>query len=505
VRLSILVFILAVSPAFAQRVPVILIDGYHLTCSSDNLVSTHDFGDLQPRLQSEGVAVTYFGTCSIPGKPSIEDLANAFGTTIRNLNVPEVDIVSHSLGGLVVRSYLSGKQTASGVFTPPRDPKVRKWISIATPNFGALIPSIIAGFLPDIQARELTPGSQFLFDLNTWNQNHDDLRGIDAIGMVGNAGGFGPLEGSSDGTVSVTSASMSFVEPDERTRVLPYCHGAGDLTSILGLGCGSPPLAKVQSDNPLSWQIIDSFLSGSDTWKTVGHPPSQDKYLSKYGGILSQQRDNMDRPVASIQDQNFVTGPPLLGSYNVVIDKPGPLVSLIAPSAARLRDLSLAPRMLISIYGNNLSGSTVSVNSQTLTLNYTSEHQINALLADNVTGLATLAVANDRGKQSLNIFVEDMSPAVFTMDGSGTGVAAAIRTGNYVSLYVTGLGKSNSAAVATVVTVNGKQMPVTYAGPAPGFPGLDQINVQLPSATTTGTVVVYGGRNQSNAVALPDR
>jgi uncharacterized protein (TIGR03437 family) len=476
-----------------------LVDGYHLVCQSDNLTSAHDFGELQSRLQAEGVQVQFFGTCAFPGKPSIEDLGTALGVAIRNVNAPQVDVVSHSMGGLILRSYLAGKQAGSGVFTPPADTRIRKWVSIATPNFGALIPSPFGAFLPDTQARELLPGSQFLFDLATWNQNHDDLRGVDTVGIVGNAGGLGPVESGNDGTVSETSASMSFALSDERTRVVPYCHGAGIFTSILGLGCDAPPIAKIQTDNPLSWQIVDSFLSDTDTWKSLGHSPSQDKYLSKYGGLLTQPRDNMDQPNGSIQDQNFVTGAPQTGAYTAAVDKAGPLILLVAPSAARLSLLSLAPRMLISIYGNHLDGATVAVNGQPLVTSYTSEHQINALLPANVSGLAKLSVTNNLGRATVNVLAERAAPALFSSDGSGTGVAAAIRTGNFVSLYLTGLGAGDAP---TVVTVNGAAVPVTYAGPAPGFPGGDQINVQLPSGTA-GTVVVYAGKNASNALRLP--
>ncbi len=238
-RRSLLVALICFA-AFAQRPPVVLVDGYHFLCDSGNLVSTADFAELETRLRAEGVSVTFFGTCAFSGKPSIEDLGNSLGAVIRSLNVPQVDIVSHSMGGLIVRSYLAGKQTVSGVFRPPSDPKVRKWVSIATPNFGALLPAILSNFAPDTEARELVPGNQFLFDLATWNQNHDDLRGIDAIAIIGNAGGIGPLEKTNDGTVAVTSASLSFAEPDERTRILPYCHGSSDFTSLLvpGLAIG---------------------------------------------------------------------------------------------------------------------------------------------------------------------------------------------------------------------------------------------------------------------------
>lgn len=482
-------FFLALVPAFAQRPPVILVDGYHLLCESDNLSSPHDFGELQSRLEAEGVTVRFFGTCSFNGKPSIEDLGIALGKLIQSINAPAVDLVSHSMGGLIVRSYLSGKQNAPGAFQPPANAKVRKWVSIATPNFGALIPGIISAFLPDAQAQELVPGNQFLFDLATWNQNHDDLRGVDTLGLIGNAGGFGPLQGSNDGTVAVTSASMSFALPDERTRVLPYCHGAGDLTSILGLGCGAPPLARIQSDNPLSFAAIDSFLAGTDAWKTVGRSPGQDSYLSRYGGELSQTRDSQDRPLSAIQDSPFMTSPPRFGGYSVVIGKPGPRILLIIPAAALLPKLSLAPRMWVSVFGTGLANSTVTVNNQPLTLNYDDNFQINALMPDNVHGLATLAVSNAQGKQTVNVWVEDAVPAIF----------AAIRNGSTASIYLTGLG---SGSPAPTVTLNGAPVPVTFSGPAPGYSGLDQINIQLPAGVTSGDIAVTAGGNTSNTVLL---
>jgi len=484
--------------ALGQRPPVVLIDGYHLLCQTDDLVSIKTFGDLEQRLKAEGVSVTYLPTCSLSGKPPIEDIGNTLAAIIEGLNLSEVDVVTHSLGGLVVRSYLSGKQSTPGVFTPPKDPRIRKWVSIATPNFGALIPNFVADFGPDRQAKELVPESQFLFDLATWNQNHDDLRGVDAVGIIGNAGGFGPFEGGSDGTVAVTSASLSFVEPDQRTRVVPYCHGTSILNSILGFGCDAPPLAKIQSDNPLSWLIIDSFLSGRSDWKTAGHAPSEDQYLSQYGGVLSQNRDNMDVPTGPISDQNFVQGP-VLGTYAVQISKPGPQISLISPSAARLSFLSLAPRMLISIYGSRLAGSSVSVNGQVLPSTYSNDHQINTLLPENITGLAKLTVSNIQGKATVNVMIEDAVPALFTMDGSGRGAAAAIRVGNYVELFLTGLGLGG--AVPTVL-LNDVPVRVTYAGPAPGFEGLDQINVELPPDVKSGEITVKVGRRASNTVTI---
>src|SRR5713101_5234309 len=77
-----LLWTLASSPAFGQRPPVILVDGYHLLCQSDYLSSPHDFGTLQPRLEAEGARVSFFGTCSFTGKPSIEALGDSLGAVI---------------------------------------------------------------------------------------------------------------------------------------------------------------------------------------------------------------------------------------------------------------------------------------------------------------------------------------------------------------------------------------------------------------------------------------
>ncbi len=486
--------LLLTSAMAADRPPVILVDGYHLDCSADNLKSSQDFGEMQQRLEAEGVQVYYLPTCSFPTRPPIEDLGQALGALIQSLNVPQVDLVTHSMGGLVARCYLSGKTANPPGFHPPLDPKVRKWVSIATPNFGALVPDFIGRFLPDTQAQELASGSRFIFDLATWNQNQDDLRGVDAIALVGNAANFGPLAHATDGTVAVTSASLNFARPDERTRVLPYCHGIGSGTSFLGLGCNAPPLANMGADNPLSWQIVDSFLADRDDWKTIGHTPLEDPFLSHYGGVLTQHGD-------SLTDLPFVPGAAVPGTYQVVIDTSGPQIALVAPSAGRLTYLSLAPRMLISIYGSSLDQSTVNLNGQSLSLNYVSDHQVNALMPPDGAGLARLQVTNSLGSQAVNVVIEPVAPAVFSKDGSGTGVAAGIRNGSDVSLFLTGLGV---AGTQPSVTVDGAAVPVTYAGPAPGFAGLDQINIRVPDGVAaTATVVVIDGSRASNSVLLP--
>ncbi|HKD44109.1 MAG TPA: hypothetical protein VKD24_00515, partial [Candidatus Angelobacter sp.] len=126
---------------------------------------------------------------------------------------------------------------------------------------------------------EVLPGSYSLFELGTWNQRGDDLRGVDAVAIAGN----GDTAHTTDGLVSVNSASISFTgfrDWDQRTRVIPYCHGP-----ILVSSCTGDYLANVKGPDHLSYQIIRSFLDGTDDWKTIGVSASQ---ASKTGGVIAQ-------------------------------------------------------------------------------------------------------------------------------------------------------------------------------------------------------------------------
>ena len=183
-----------------------------------------------------------FEACYAPNRPPIEEIANVLRDMLSRLRyetgepVCEVDMVAHSMGGLVVRAYLAGKQPKGG-FTTPALPRVRKVVFIGTPHFGTPVTSSTSD---DPQLREMSLGSVFLFDLATWNQGSDDLRGVEALSIIGTGGINGP---ATDSVVRVTSASMDFIATG-RTAVLPYCHTQGGIGNLF-LCQGAPGLALV--------------------------------------------------------------------------------------------------------------------------------------------------------------------------------------------------------------------------------------------------------------------
>jgi hypothetical protein len=125
-----------------------------------------------------------------------------------------------------------------------------------------------------------------LWELATWNQGGDDLRGVDAIGIIGNAGSWNSLLNASDGVVSLTSGSIGFARDQSRTRILPYCHINPSFLVDLFMDCSTQPgIAEIDSPMHPTWTIIQSFLAGTSDWASIGATPSADPYLSRYGGV----------------------------------------------------------------------------------------------------------------------------------------------------------------------------------------------------------------------------
>lgn len=149
-----------------------------------------------------------------------------------------------------------------------------------------------------------------------------------------------------------------------------------------------------------------------------------------------------------------------------------------------------------------------------------SPNQINFTIPPTVSiGPATVDVLNGNATSpSANVTVAAVAPGIFTAKGDGTGVPAAIAirrsidtqtdtqvpvyqcsanacvsvpidlSGNaqvFLVLFGTGIRGRSSLANVTA-TLGGVNAPVLFAGPQTQFPGLDQVNVTLPSANLHG-------------------
>lgn len=238
------------------------------------------------------------------------------------------------------------------------------------------------------------------------------------------------------------------------------------------------------------------------------------------------------------------------------------VMSTLTVQSAAASSAAIAPDSIASVYGTipassatpapaqglplptSLGGITLTVQDSTGTerpaqLLYVSQSQVNFVVPDGTApGAVTLTITGASSTASATATVQSVAPTLFSMNGTGSGVAAAtairtqagdlslsspvpvftcsgsgctsvpinvgVDTPVYLSLYGTGI-RNRSSLANVSVTINGISVPVLFAGAQPDFTGLDQINVPLTlnlrgSGEANVTLTVDGQR--SNTVTI---
>ena len=539
--------------------PVVFVTGHDAICpdakSGELPFFQLTFGDFDKILDRHGRVSLVFEACYAPNRPPIEEVANVLRRLLAPLRyeggepVREVDMIAHSMGGLVVRSYLSGKQT-NGTFAPPPTTRVRKAIFIGTPHFGT---HVATSTNADVHVRQMSLGSSFLFDLATWNQGTDDLRGVDSLSIAGTGGRTTP---GSDSVVSLSSASLDFALP-RRTAIFPLCHTQGGIGQLF-LCHGTAGIARVFKEDHPTAQLVLDFLNDT-SWRTATETSAYDPLFTRSSGLMVQARTANDVPTgvrsASVQHSNGAitklevsdagivfgemvpAGPAVLdldgmrrpivlpaGGSRAFIVKPGPWIESVTPAPGRSSPMVLAPGMLVTIRGADLAAGGRELTLAGKPVRVISEQfdRLVAELPEGVTGAAELRLRNVAGMHSVRIVLEETFPAFFLTDGVITAVHASTGqpvtytdpavAGEIMSIYLTGLGQTalrnglGEAVQKPVVLAGNLPCEILYAGRTPGSSGVDQINVRLPASlpTRTARVQVISGTRSASA-DLPTR
>ena len=556
-------------PTGASRPPVVLLNGWETGYSNTCPVATSSsdtFGNLAQYLISDGVPIVYlFDNCVEGPNQTIETLANTLGQYLNSIQyadgtqVPQIDLIAHSMGGLIARAYLAGLQP-SETLTPPATTLVRDLILIATPNFGSFVAanystSIAVGS----QSAELIPGSSLLWNLATWNQRGDDLRGVNALAIVGNAGYYLPslsstteLDNASDGLVSLTSASLGFIlQSSPATRIVPYCHidpSAFTNTTFGTYLCNAPGIANVTSTSQYTGQIVRSFLAGTADWQSIGAAPSADPYLSKNGGMYFALVNDTDSYVTNLSEvawgtisllggadtdtvyyADFVNGTgtyeatiPSVATYNcgsltealgyfsaarcklnTVITSVTPLASTTGRAVNAGATITLAGLDL----GSHCDGCYVTVTpagsttSQALSITSWSSTSITAVLPASLTGLVTLSVAAIGGSDSITIFLVSpaatiaAAPTSLQLSATAGGASPAAQS---IQITNSGTGTLNWSATASAAWLSVSPA----SGTAPSTISVSASPAGLSAGTYTGTIQITSTGASNSPVSV---
>jgi uncharacterized protein (TIGR03437 family) len=552
-------------PTGSARPPVVLLNGWEIGFTNSCPISSSSsdtFGNLASYLVSDGVPIVYlFDNCVEDPNQPIEVLANdlsAFLTSIQYTNgaqVPQSDLVAFSLGGLIARAYLAGLLSTTDLLTPPTNTLVRDMVLIASPNFGSFVAGNYATEIETgTQSGELVPASSFLWNLATWNQRTDDLRGVNTIAVIGNAGEYLPNLSSgiennnaSDGVVTLSSASIGFVYPHSAstTRIVPYCHVDPSAFTNTTLGtflCDAPGIANVTDGNQYTGQIVRSFLGGTTAWSSIGTTPATDPYLSQYGGMFFAVVNAAGSYLSDLTEVEWgtlllVEGGDIdtifyddliagTGAFAVTSESlgtvacPAPATATVAPgysSAVRCKiganidtigvgpTLSLLPLIVsagsaITITGDDFSGQCSgcqvvatpagSTTGQILTVNSWTNTVITAVLPATLTGLITIAVEALTGTDTIAIIAAAPSPS--TIAAAPASLQFAYTTGGTApSAQSIQITNSGSGTLAWTAKASASWLTVSPAsGTAPSALSVSISTAGLIAGTYSGSVQI---------------
>lgn len=245
----------------------------------------------------------------------------------------------------------------------------------------------------------------------------------------------------------------------------------------------------------------------------------------------------------------------------VVPDRAVVNAASFATNAANLPAPPLAPGSIAVIFGSylndgsfslttsigddgklitSLAGTQVRVNNVLAPLFYSTPGQVAIQIPFEIAGQTSASlVVSVAGQSSAprTINIAPTAPGFFTLNQAGTGAAVVLhsdgvtpvtagnpaRLNEVVIFYLTGLGAlslpletgalagGNPAAAPATLTFGGAggtgiSATVDYAGAAPGFAGLNQVNVRIPGNAPTGgavSVALSIGGRLSNQVTIP--
>ncbi len=260
----------------------------------------------------------------------------------------------------------------------------------------------------------------------------------------------------------------------------------------------------------LYWSASVAYLSGSG-WLTISPASGMNN------GSISVYANPGNLPVGTYQATITIDGGAagkqvLPVTLNITqATAPGPSITSVV-NAASFAQAPVVPGSLATVMGSALTGKSVSAsfNGLPAMVSFSNATQINLLVpaALGSVSSAQLSVTVD-GKTSLPMTVPVaafepgiFSGAVLNQDSTVNAISNGAASGSEIYFYATGLSGTGTITArlgSTEITS------LYYAGPAPGYPGVQQINLAVPAGMSGMTTELYacGTSNGTEVCSLP--
>jgi uncharacterized protein (TIGR03437 family) len=179
----------------------------------------------------------------------------------------------------------------------------------------------------------------------------------------------------------------------------------------------------------------------------------------------------------------------------------GPQITMVE-NAATFAQVPVVAGSLTTIMGSSFTGKIVSVtfNGIPATIDFSNATQINLLVPAALasqTSAQMVVTVDGVNSAPMTVQLAPFEPGIFTgavvnQDATVNAVSNGAAGGSVVYFYATGL----SGAGAITVRIGSMEITnLNYAGPAPGYPGVQQINVVVPTGMGAMTTELYACGN----------
>jgi uncharacterized protein (TIGR03437 family) len=272
------------------------------------------------------------------------------------------------------------------------------------------------------------------------------------------------------------------------------------LTTSAGASTGAAPgyiYVQNAGGGIMSWTSSVTYVSGSG-WLTLYTPTNENSATISVGA----QAQSLS---AGTYQANVVINAGNAGSATIPVTltvQPAPQVTPPASAvtvtsvvnAATFADTPLVAGSLATVMGSNLSGANVSAafNGAAATLLYTSATQINLQVPAGLgsdTAANLVVTVNGVSSAPVTVQLAPAWPAIFAhgvlnQDNQVNSASEPAPSGSILQIFATGI-----PAGITVTAQIGSQAGLTplYFGPAPSLPGVQQVNVAVPTGLTPQT------------------
>jgi uncharacterized protein (TIGR03437 family) len=262
----------------------------------------------------------------------------------------------------------------------------------------------------------------------------------------------------------------------------------------------------------MNWQITVSYGSGSE-WLTV--TPTQAIGQSTVLALANSSGLSPGTYTATLT----VNGGQYAGTQTLTLTfvvtapaaPPAPAISSVV-NAASFAAVPAVPGSLSTVMGTNFAGSnvTASFNGISAPISFSNGTQINLLVPAALAGQTTsqlVVTVDGTDSKPDTVNLAPFAPAIFSggvinQDWTPNSATNGASAGSVLQIYATGL-----SGAGTITGQFGDQVVVPdYAGAAPGFAGVQQVNLTIPAnlaATTVNLYVCGAGQGGAAVCSVP--